>query len=84
MWDRVFPQRANIGITRSCMHWYVRKNDLTWVKTGKFLSGVVETIWLDNYFLSTDKNAFKPLHALLLSAEFVFILKLLEIPTAKS
>ena len=25
MWDRFFPQWANIGITRSCMRWYVRK-----------------------------------------------------------
>ena len=31
MWDRFFRQRAFIGITRSCMHWYVRKNYLTWV-----------------------------------------------------
>ena len=33
MWDRFFQQRANIGITRSCMRWYVRKKYLTWVKT---------------------------------------------------
>ena len=25
MWDRFFRQRAYIGITRSCMRWYVRK-----------------------------------------------------------
>ena len=25
MWDRYFRQRAYIGITRSCMRWYVRK-----------------------------------------------------------
>ena len=25
MWDRVFRQRAYIGITRSRMRWYVRK-----------------------------------------------------------
>ena len=30
---QIFQQRANIGITRSCMRWYVRKNYLTWVKT---------------------------------------------------
>ena len=24
MWDRFFRQRTYIGITRSCMHWYVR------------------------------------------------------------
>ena len=35
MWDRFFRQRAYIGITRSCMRWYVRKNYLTWVKTTK-------------------------------------------------
>ena len=34
MWDMFFfRQRANKGITRSCMHWYVRKKYLTWVKT---------------------------------------------------
>ena len=37
MWDRFFRQRANIGITRSCMRWYVRKNYLTWVKTTEIL-----------------------------------------------
>ena len=26
MWDRFFQQRANIGLTRSCMLWCVRKN----------------------------------------------------------
>ena len=31
MWDRFFRQRANIGVTRSCMRWYVRKDCLTWV-----------------------------------------------------
>ena len=35
MWDRFLRQRANIGITRSCMHCYVRKKYLTWVKTTK-------------------------------------------------
>ena len=35
MWDRFFRQRATIGLTRSCMHWYVRKNYLTWVKTAE-------------------------------------------------
>ena len=25
MWERFFQQRANIGITRSCMRWFVRK-----------------------------------------------------------
>ena len=29
MWDRFFQHRANIGITGSCMLWYVRKNNLT-------------------------------------------------------
>ena len=29
MWDRVFRQRAYIGITRSCMRWYVRKKNLS-------------------------------------------------------
>ena len=33
MSDKYFRQRANIGITQSCMHWYVKKNFLTWVKT---------------------------------------------------
>ena len=33
MWDRFCQQQANIGITQSCMRWYVRKNYLTWVKT---------------------------------------------------
>ena len=28
MRDRIFRQRANIVITRSCMRWYVRKNAL--------------------------------------------------------
>ena len=32
MWDRFFRQRAYIGITRSRMRWYVRKNYLTSVK----------------------------------------------------
>ena len=27
MWDSFFRQRANIGITRSCMRWYVRKKN---------------------------------------------------------
>ena len=30
MWDRFFRQRAYIGITRSRMRWYVRKNYLMW------------------------------------------------------
>ena len=25
MWDKYFRQQANIGITQSCMRWYVRK-----------------------------------------------------------
>ena len=33
MWDRFFQQRAYIGITRSCMRWYVRMNHLKLVKT---------------------------------------------------
>ena len=42
MWDRFFRQRAYIGITRSCMRWYVRKNYLTRVKQWKSRSGVRE------------------------------------------
>ena len=30
---QIFRQRAYIGITRSRMRWYVRKNYLKWVKT---------------------------------------------------
>ena len=37
MCDSFFQQRANIGIIRSCMRWYVRKNYLTWVKTTELL-----------------------------------------------
>ena len=33
MWDRFIQQPASIGITRSCMHWYVIKIYLTWIKT---------------------------------------------------
>ena len=33
MWDRFFRRRAYIGITRSCMPWYVRKDFLS---RGKF------------------------------------------------
>ena len=29
MWDRFLRQRAYIGITRSCMRWYVRKDFLS-------------------------------------------------------
>ena len=29
MWDRIFRHQAYIGITRSCMRWYVRKKFLT-------------------------------------------------------
>ena len=29
MWGRLFRQRANIGTTRSCLRWYVRKRYLT-------------------------------------------------------
>ena len=32
MWDRFFQQLAYIGINRSRMRWYVRKNYLIWVK----------------------------------------------------
>ena len=39
MRDRFFRQRDYIGITQSCMHWYVKKNCLTWVKTTEI------TIW---------------------------------------
>ena len=42
MWDRFFRQPAYIGITRSCMRWYVRKNYLTCVKQRKSRSGVYE------------------------------------------
>ena len=35
MWDRLSQQRAYIGITRSCMRWYVRNNFLIWVKTAE-------------------------------------------------
>ena len=46
MWDRFFRQRAYIGITRSRMRWYVRKNYLTWVKTAE------SPIWCARMFLS--------------------------------
>ena len=45
MWDRYFRQRASIDITRSCIHWYVRKSYLTWVKQRKSRSGVGEKIF---------------------------------------
>ena len=33
---QIFPTGSyNKGLTRYCMHWYVRKNDLTWVKQQK-------------------------------------------------
>ena len=35
MWDRFLWQPAYIGVTRSCMRWYVRKKYLTWVKTAE-------------------------------------------------
>ena len=44
MWDRFFRQRAYIGITRSRMHWYVRKNYLTWEKQQKSRSCVRENM----------------------------------------
>ena len=40
--DRFFRQRAIIRISRSCMHWYVRKNYITRVKQQKSRSGVRE------------------------------------------
>ena len=50
MWDRFFQQRAYIGITRSCMRWYVRKKNLTWVKTTKI------PIWCARKFSQTYPN----------------------------
>ena len=50
MWDRYFQQRASIGITRSCKHWYMRKNYLILVKTKEI------TIWCGRKdFLSQGK-----------------------------
>ena len=48
MRNNFFQQRANIGITRSCMRSYVRKNFLIWVET------VESQIWCSRVYLLHD------------------------------
>ena len=50
MLDRFFWQRAYIGITRSCIRWYVRKKFLTWADSLTYMGKG----WRNNISLSME------------------------------